>query len=94
MTGNLDTKYDAVLTVNNHYHDDDKARAIAEFVASQYNAAITRLQKGDNDMSQYPMTFEEWFAKRFPNLQGCVQPTEDAREAWEASRDNLRTWDL
>jgi hypothetical protein len=48
MTGNLDTKYDAVLTVNNHYHDDDKARAIAEFVASQYNAALAA-RENSND---------------------------------------------
>lgn len=40
MTGNLDTIHDAVLVVNDHYNDDAKARAIAEFVAQQYNNAL------------------------------------------------------
>jgi hypothetical protein len=44
------------------------------------------------------MTFEEWFEQTFckdyfPKGERTLYEAV-ARKAWEASRDNLRTWDL
>jgi hypothetical protein len=45
------------------------------------------------------MTFEEWFEQAYP--EGSLGPREMrelckavARAAWEASRENIRYWDL
>lgn len=46
------------------------------------------------------LTFEEWFEQRYPagTPEGTAARTgqfkEYLEEAWEASRENLRTWDL
>jgi len=46
------------------------------------------------------MTFEEWFEQEYPKSDWLPyhMPRETMKDimstAWEASRENLRTWDL
>jgi hypothetical protein len=40
MWGNLDTKHDAVISVNQHTSDGEEAKRIAFWIRDQYNAAL------------------------------------------------------
>lgn len=44
MKGNLDTKHDAVITVNQHTSDGEEAKRIAKWVSDQYNRALSPAQ--------------------------------------------------
>lgn len=40
------------------------------------------------------LTFDEWFEKELPGAQAHSEIYEIAKAAWEASRENIRYWDL
>jgi len=40
------------------------------------------------------MTFEEWFEQEFWQIDEDERFVQQMRRAWEASRENLRSWDL